>query len=73
MRFQESLKIWLWLVLVLALVEKAFRYKRGRGRGREGVRGEENEGGRRETETMPRVLAFLMGNVKKIVRIYFNT
>lgn len=73
MRFQESLKIWLWLVLVLALVENAFRYKKGRGRGREGVRGEENEGGRRKTEKMPRVLVFLMENVKKIVRIYFNT
>lgn len=72
-RFQESLKIWLWLVLVLALVENVFRYKKGRGRGREGVRGEENEGGRRKTEKMPRVLVFLMENVKKIVRIYFNT
>lgn len=74
MRFQESLKICLWLglVLVLALVENAFRYKKGRGRGREGVRGEENEGEKRKTEKMPRALVFLMENVKKIVRIYFN-
>lgn len=43
------------------------------GRGREGVRGEENEGGRRKIEKMPRALVFLMRNVKKLMRIYFNT
>lgn len=72
--FKKALKYgYGWSFLVLVLVENAFRDQKGRGRGRKGGRGEKNEGGRRKTEKIPRALVFLMENVKKIVRIYFNT